>query len=175
MSPTVLAWAQAAPDAQVPLAVHPHDEGDSICSCTEFPRGFYAYTHHFKAEVWRHGPEDSLPVPTWLRVVADTVWHNSVLPQAAEHSWLPRYLAFQQALLGEGMGVSQAPPETHSVSTVPTCPTWWPLSGQKQESRAPIAAWLCPGQPQLLNSTVVHSGKVQMGQEPSLWLHSTCV
>lgn len=54
--------------------------GSSIFSCSEFPRGSYAYTSPLKAEAWRHGPEDSLPVPTWLLVVTDTGWHSPSTP-----------------------------------------------------------------------------------------------
>lgn len=54
--------------------------GSSIFSCSEFPRGSYAYTCPLKAEVWRHGPKDSLPVPTWLLVVTDTGWHSLSTP-----------------------------------------------------------------------------------------------
>lgn len=55
------------PGCHLPSA--PMVMGGPIFSCTEFPRSSYACTLPFKAEAWRRGPEDSLPVPTWLLVI----------------------------------------------------------------------------------------------------------
>lgn len=97
------------PGCHLPSA--PIEIGRSIFSSSEFPRGSYAYTSPLKAEGWRRGPEDSLPVPTWLLVVTDTGWHAWAL-----------LASVLMDMLGEGMGQSQAPTQTSLVPAVPTCP-----------------------------------------------------
>lgn len=109
------------------LSSTPVEIGSSIFSCSEFPRGSYAYTSPFKEEAWRHGPEDSLPVPTWLLAVTDTAGTAQAL-QA------PVLLGVLTDMLGEGMGQSPAPTQTYLVPAVPTCPKAACSGSQRQEA-----------------------------------------